>query len=218
MKISHRKFVTLAVLLFTGNILLAQKAYDNTTVWKKQVAREIIVKDTEDTKKHHLRDLGIDTTLLEMIVNAVKAGKLTAYSNFDYRFTTKLTMQQFNEMVTVKPDTVIVYDPIPEKGRALIVNHDDIDYDAIKKFRILEDWTFNITTGNTDIHIEGIAPIKEIYGENGDFRGTQAMFWLKYNEVVPILDRYAKTHPDKSLGFRIWNDYFYSDVKPGEKK
>jgi hypothetical protein len=217
MKISHRKLLTLVALLLTCNILFAQKASDNTTVWKKQVAREIIVKDTEDTKKHHLRDLGTDTTLLEMIVNAVKAGKLTAYSNFDYRFTTKLTMGQFNDMINPKPDTVTVTDPASGKERTVMVNH-DFDYDAVTKFRILEDWTFNTTTGNTDIHIEGIAPIKEIYGQNGDFRGTQAMFWLKYNEVAPILDRYAKIHPDKSLGFRIWNDYFYSDVKPGEKK
>ncbi len=209
-------FVAGVVFLWSCGTVSAQVNKQTGVVWKKQVAREVEIK-SGDEKVHHLRDLSRDTTFLELIVNAVSAGKITAYSNWDHRFSTKLTIKEFNEMLVSRPDTQMIVDPITRKEKTVIITH-DLDFEAIHKYRILEDWSFNRATGNTDVHIEGIAPIKEIFGEDGSFRGVQAMFWVKYNDLAAIMQHYEQYHPDKTIPALIWNDYFLSDVKPGEKK
>src|ERR1019366_3196053 len=97
------KSLLVAILLFAGSTVLAQKSTHPTgAVWKKQVAREIDTRVKEDEKVHHLRDLSNDTTFLELVINAVKAGKITAYSNYDHNFSTKLTIPHFNQLFDSK--------------------------------------------------------------------------------------------------------------------
>jgi hypothetical protein len=205
-----------AILLFACNTSFAQKA-GSAAVWKKQVYRVLDMKEKEDPKEHHLKEASNDTTMLEMMVNAIRAGKITAYSNFDHSFTTKLTAAQVTEMIIPKPDTQVIVDPITGKEATRIIRH-EFDYSVVNKYRLLEDWTFNPMTGKTDIQITGICPVKEIYGDNGDFRGLQAIFWLKYPDAANIIARYEQYHPNNTITAKIWNDYFYTDAKPEEQK
>ena len=206
------------ILLLAGITSFAQKNGNSlATVWKKQVARVIDMQEPEDTIVHHLRDAGNNTTLTEMMVNAIKTGNVAAYSNYDNTFSTKLTIAQINEMTSSKLDTVVMTDPVTGKEVMKIISR-DMNYDLIHKFRLLEDWTFNPGTGKTEIQIVGIAPIREIYGEDGSFRGVQAMFWLHYNDALPIISHYEQYHPNNTIAEHIWNDYFLSEVKPSEVK
>jgi hypothetical protein len=179
-------------------------------VWKKQTTRIIDLGEQEDTIKHHMKDASPDTTLVELWVNAFKAGRLTLYSNIDHSFTTKLKREQLLEMLTSKPDTVIMFDPVDGKEVLKVIHH-DLNYSAFRKYRILEDWTFDAATGKTSVEITGIAPLREIYGEAGDFRGVQAMFWIRYKDARPIIEKYERYHPTNTISSKIWNDYFYAD-------
>lgn len=209
-RFNQGKTLLTAVLVCVCAASFAQK--DTKGVWKKQVSREIDMQIKEDDKKHHLKDLSNDTTLVEMILNAIKAGKITAYSNWDHSFTKKVTYKEIYAAQVPKPDTVIIVDPVTGQELQKIVAH-DFDPDVVRKYRILENWTFNPTTGNTDIHIEGVAPLREIVVD-GNFRGMQALFWVHYNELLPILTHYEQLHPENSIATGIWNDYFYTDVNP----
>lgn len=171
----------------------------NNTAWKKDVARELEV-ESKNPK---------DTTLIEMMVKSVRAGKLTAYSNFDHSFTTKLTLAQFNEQFTPKPDTMTMTDPKTGKEVTKIVSHEPF-FHEVKKYRLLENWTFVPATGNTTIHIEGFAPVKGIIVD-GDLRGYQAIFWTHYNEAYSVITRYDKKYPGEALIPRLWSDYFKND-------
>jgi len=208
------KIVTTVALLLICGAAFAQKE-DNASreIWKKKVARVIDMAQKEDNTNHHLTDMREDTTMLEMMVSAIKNGKLTAYSNFDADFTTKLSPEGLREMMTSKPDTIEVVDPITNARVVKIVRR-DFDNSLVHKYRILEEWAFNPHTGITSIQIIGIAPLREVYDENGSFRGVQAMFWVRYNDVRNIIAKYEQYHPDNSLSGHIWADYFLSDVKP----
>jgi Gliding motility associated protein GldN len=176
--------------------------------WKKQVVRLINVKEKEDTVKHHLKDVSHNKSLAELMINAIYDGKLAAYSNGDDEyFTTKLTPARVKEMLTPRPDTIMVTDPVTGSELMKVVTR-DLDYDMLTKFRVLEDWTFDPNTGNTDVKILGIAPIKLVYGEDGAYRGSMAIFWIKYADALPILERYDRYHPSNTFSNRIWNDYF----------
>ncbi len=207
------KGLIVAFLLLGTSMAYAQKTKSSGTVMKKQVFRELDMQTKEDTKVHHLRDVSNDTTLIEMILKEIKAGRITAYSNYDHSFTTKLTVKEINDMLIAKPDTVMLVDPVTGGETIKIINH-DFDPDAVHKYRLLEEWTFDPSTGNTDIHITGVAPLREIFNEGGTFRGMQAIFWIHYNELVGVLAHYEQYHPDNSLALHIWGDYFLSDVKP----
>jgi Gliding motility associated protein GldN len=210
------RIIFAAIILFAGTNSFGQKA-GSTTVWKKQVYRVLNAMEKEDTKEHHLKNANPDTTMLEMMINAIKSGKLTAYSNYDHSFTTRLTMAQLNEMLLQRPDTQVMVDPITGKEATKVISH-EFDFYAVTKYRLLEEWTFNPVTGKTDIQITGISPVRGIYGENGDFRGIQSIFWLKYPDVINIIARYEQYHPDNTIASKIWNDYFSSDTKPEAQK
>jgi hypothetical protein len=141
---------------------------------------------------------------------------MTAYSNFDHSFTEKATFVQVKNMLIHGPDTTVMVDPVTGRELMQVIEH-DIDYSTVHKYRILEDWTFNRRTGSTEIKITGIAPVQDVYVD-GDFRGSRALFWIKFNEIAPMLAQYEQYHPERTIAAYIWKDYFLSDVKPGEKK
>ncbi len=205
------------LILFTVVLFVAGSTFAQTGVWKKTVSRTIDIAEKEDTVRHHLSDASDDSTLLEMMIGAIKAGKLTAYSAFDHSFTSKMSVAELKEMTASKTDTQIIVDPITNKEILKIIRRDFDPY-AIHKYRFLEEWTFNPNTGKTDIQITGLSPMLEVYGEDGVYRGSKPMFWAKYNDVRPILSRYEQAHPNHTLSSLIWDDYFLSDVKPTDKK
>jgi hypothetical protein len=218
MNTQHLKIAILATafLLFYIASHAQKNAHATGTVWKKEIGRIVELKETEDPKVHHLRNLRNDTVLLEMIVNAVMAGKITAYSSWDHYFTTKLSPKEMQEMLLSKPDTVTMVDPVTGKEMMKIVNH-DFDYGAVTKWRIYEQWSFNRETGHTDIQIVGIAPMLEVYVD-GNYRGMKPLFWIRYADITGILARYEEYYPNNFLAGKIWDDYFLSDVKPGAVK
>ena len=209
------RFTFSVLLVMAGLQCFAQKA--TPTAWKKTVTRTIDLSEKEDSKKHHLKDAGNTTYLAEIMINDITAGKLTAYSNFDVNFSNKLTAAEVKQMFGATKDTVTVQDPVTGREVVKVVTR-DVNYEIMQKFRLLEEWTFNPATGKTDIQITGIAPIKEIYGVDGSFRGVQAAFWLHYNDAQPCINRFDQSHPTGTLAMHIWDDYFLSDVKPKDAK
>jgi hypothetical protein len=204
-----------AIFLFAGTAAFAQK--NATTPWKKTVVRMIDLKEKEDDKQHHLKNAGSNFSLSELMVNEAIAGKVTAWTNTNGNFTAKISAKDVKDIFTSKIDTIKMVDPVTGKEITRYISK-DVNYDALQKFRLQEDWVFNPSTGKTEIQITGIAPIREIYGDDGEFRGVQATFWLRYNEAVPLIAGYDLNHPNNTLENHIWDDYFLSDVKPAIAK
>ena len=210
--------LTLACLFFfTKNSFSENRIKPGATSWKKQVSRVIDITEKSDTVFHHLRDVGPDATLLEMLVKDIKAGKITAYSNRDGNFTTKLTIEALNEMLPFHMEPYIATEPGTGKEITKFAKN-DFDYTTIHKYRILEEWTYNPGTGKTEIEITGIAPIRNIYGSDGLYHGHQAMFYLRYTDIKNILAHYELYHPNNTFTGHIWDDYFNSDEEKTVKE
>jgi len=194
------------LLFFTKNSYSENKSKPAQAVCKKIVSRIIDVREKEDTLITHLKDVSPDTTLVEMMVNAVISGKITAYHDYDTRLISKITGSDVKEMLMSKPDTVITKNSLTGKEELKIIKH-NFDYSAIHKYRILEEWTYNWATGKTEIETIGVAPIMDIYIAD-NFRGIKAMFYLHFSDARRIIDHYELYHPNHTICSHIWNDYF----------
>lgn len=209
-------------ILFFWSLALSKSAQVRAqiaqpTTWKKRVGRTIDVSTNVDTAKQQLRNAGSDSMLSQMFIEAFQSGKLTVYSTIDASLSQRISKIEFENLLGLISDTSVVVDPITgeEVRRIRLV---DVDYDKFQKFRILEDWTFYPATGRTETQIVGVGPVRDVYGSTGDYRGQQTVFWLKYSDAKPIIDRYDQYHPDNTVAGHIWGDYFLSDIKPKEQK
>jgi len=179
-------------------------------LWKKRVWREI---DTREKQNIGFRYQGDENTgggmFIEILIDAIKRGYITAYSVNDDRFTAELTKDQLIEQLTLKPDTQQIEDPVSGQMITKIIRK-DFKPEEITKFRIKEDWIFDRNEGKMVVRIVGIAPVKDVYGDNGDFRGQQAMFWLYYPDIRGVLAKYEVFNPQNDVYRYTWDEFFES--------
>jgi gliding motility associated protien GldN len=192
-----------------SRILPWQSLRENDIMWKKRVWREIDIREKQNMA---FRFPGDDYTgggyFIEIILDAVKKGKIKAYSNVDDRFTNALTKDQILEMMIGEPDTNEVIHPVTGEMQ-IIITRREFNPDIVTKYRIKEDWMFDRNLGRMVVRIVGIAPIKDIIDENtGLFRASQAVFWLYYPEIRPMLAQYEVFNPENDVARMTWNDYF----------
>jgi hypothetical protein len=77
------------------------------------------------------------------------------------------------------PDSITTIDPKTGEEHT-IANDQSPHFEKIRIIRFLEEWTFDPATLTTKIQIEGISPVREVYGDDSVYRGTLSLFWLKY--------------------------------------
>jgi gliding motility associated protien GldN len=187
-----------------------QHIREDDILWKKRVWREI---DTREKQNVAFRYMGDESTgggmFIEILIDAIKRGKVKAYSNFDDRFTQVLSKEQMMEQLIQKPDTLTLTDPITGAEFQKIVNH-DFNPESITKYRIKEDWIFDRNEGRMVVRIVGLAPVKDVLGEAGDYRGSQALFWLYYPDIRGLLAQYEVFNPENDLARYTWDEFFES--------
>ncbi|RYD52996.1 MAG: gliding motility protein GldN [Sphingobacteriales bacterium] len=182
---------------------------ENDVLWKKRVWREI---DTREKQNLAFRYPGDENTgggyFIEILMDAVKRGKIKAYSAYDERFTSALSKDQIIEMMVGKTDTIEVVDPVTGAVSQSYQNR-DFNPELITKYRLKEDWIIDRNTGRMVVRIIGIAPVRDVYDQNtGLFRGTQPMFWLYYPEIRETLAQYEVYNPENDVARMNWDEYF----------
>lgn len=191
---------------------------DEDVFYAKRIWREI---DLRDTVNSVLR--APKSSLIKIILSAVKSGELTAYSpidsllNEDDAFNTPLSPDSANsaalgtvEVSNNKTGTV-----------STVVN--DFNPESFLKYRIKEDWIFDIKRSVFEPRIVGIAPLRL----NSTTNEWQPIFWLYYPEARELLSksRLVNSRNDAStLSFddffirRLFNSYIVKESNPGDDK
>ncbi|MBL8002928.1 MAG: gliding motility protein GldN [Flavobacteriales bacterium] len=75
----------------------------------------------------------------------------------------------------------------------------------IRMYRLKEDWFFDRQRGVMDVRIIGIAPLREVRGEDGELRGYAPVFWLYYPELRYVLANAMAINP-RNEGARLTYD------------
>ncbi len=185
-----------------------QPVREADVMWKKRVWREI---DTREKQNMPFRYPGDDQTgggyFIEILLDAVKKGKIKAYSTFNDQFTQALTKEQIMEKLVGKPDTVEVEDPITGQVTRQISQR-DFDPDKVTKYRIKEDWIMDRNLGRMVVRIIGIAPIIDIMDPNtGEYRTSAPLLWIYYPEARPVLAQYEVFNPQNDVQRMTWDDF-----------
>ncbi len=179
-------------------------------LWKKRVWREI---DTREKQNVGFRYVGDENTgggmFIEILLDALKKGKIKAYKTFDDNFTTVMTKDDIMETIAGKVDTTVMVDPISGQETTKIIKK-DFQPETITKYRLKEDWIFDRNQGQMVVRICGLAPVKDVYGDDGVYRGPQAMFWLYYPDIRDLLAQYEVFNPQNDVARYTWDEYFES--------
>ncbi len=187
-----------------------QPIRETDILWKKRVWREI---DTREKQNVAFRYAGDESSgggmFIEILIDALKTGKIKGYKQFDDRFTQIMSKEDIMESVAGKIDTQTILDPIENKEIQKIIQK-DFDPTAIRKFRIKEDWIFDRNQGQMVVRIVGIAPIIDVIGDDGVFRGSKAMFWLYYPDIRNLLAQYEVYNPQNDIARYTWEEFFES--------
>lgn len=145
---------------------------------------------------------------IEILIDAVKKGKVQAYSILDDRFTQALDLEAFNESLGGTWDTTEV--PDINTGEIILkVTRREFDVNSVTKYRIKEDWVFDRNAGRLMVQVVGIAPLKDQYDPNTNaFLYSGPIFWLYYPDLRKVLANYEVYNPNNSLHRMTWADYF----------
>ena len=181
-------------------------------VWTKRVSRLISIVDTGNVEKRKLRDESNGVSLAELLTDNALKGKIRAFSAADSKLIELLAPGQLHDIIDGRPDTIEIEDPISGKVFKKVIKR-DFNYNEVTHFRILEEWSFDRETAKTNIQIIGIAPVKDVYGDDGTFRGRMSLYWLRYDDVKNILAQFERTHPNANIALGVWTSYFTENEK-----
>lgn len=144
---------------------------------------------------------------INIIMDAAKNNEITLYSTVDGdEFKTPLTSDEAKSMGT-NSDTVVTYDPETFVEKVTVV-HNDLNWEDIKRFRVKEVWFFDKESSTLQVRVLGIAPIKEVKDDKGNFRFEQPMFWAYYPTLRTTLARHESFNPLNDAQRMTWEDVF----------
>lgn len=185
-----------------------QPLREDDVMWKKRVWREIDVRQKQNMPFIYPGDENTGGgSFIEILIDAVKKGKVMAYSPMDERFTTAFTKDQIMDVLIGKPDTV----PVENIETGLIeyrITRTDFDPNSITKFRIKEDVIFDRNLGRKVTRIIGLAPLLDKKSSSGEYIGTAPFFWLYYPDIRDVLAQYEVFNPENDVARMTWDDYF----------
>lgn len=169
----------------------------------KRIWRDIDLKDKEN---YIFATPG--ASLIEAIMEGIKAGKLTPYNPEDDGFKTKLTAREGEARFT---DSVLV--PIFDNEGNQIdarMTLNEFNPEKVTKFRIKEDMFFDKQRGKLETRIIAVAPLMTINTstELAESVGETPAFWLYFPQLRYRLVQIDVSDPDRELYDMTMDDLF----------
>lgn len=175
--------------------------------WKRRVWRQIDVRQKQNQPFIYKGDeYSGGGSFIEILIDAVKKGKVAAYSNMDDRFTAPLNMEDFEKTIGGTEEETPVEDAVTGETVIRRVRR-EFDVNLVTKYQLKEDWVFDRNSGRMVVRIIGIAPLMD-REDDGVLRGSLVMFWLYYPELRKLLANYEVYNPQNDLNRMSWADYF----------
>lgn len=161
---------------------------ESDVIYAKRIWREI---DLREKMNRYLASP--KARLIDVLINAIKAGELTAYDATPNAakddpdgdaFSTPLTPAQ---ALSKMADSVVV-DKFDSAGNKIgsVVQAGEFNPDSVVKFRIKEDWIFDKQRSVFEPRIIGIAPMVRPKAGNVQL-DYQPAFWIYFPDARPIL-------------------------------
>ena len=162
-------------------------------------------------------------SLIDLVLDAIKEGSLTAYSTVDDEFTLPVTMSEVESKGGARRDTVKMQRPDPPYDEYDTVIAREFSPDKVIGYRLKEDWFFDKQRSVIEVRIVGFAPLVYAVDEDGNVReGNQKLplFWVYYPEARNLLaktEAFNRTNDAERRSFddifqkRLFGSYIYKE-------
>jgi gliding motility associated protien GldN len=169
--------------------------------WEKRIWRVLDVRE-----KMNKTFVYPEAPLINIILKAAQNEEITLYSAIDDKFTQEFTADEAST-IGVSVDTIITFDPETFAEQMKVVRN-ELNWEDIKRFRIKEVWFFDEETSTMQVRILGIAPLREVYDDQGNFKYEQPMFWAYYPSLRDVLATKEAFNPLNDAARMSWEDIF----------
>ena len=129
-------------------------------------------------------------SLIDVLMDAIEEGSLTAYNFADDEFTSPITIKEIEARGGSRTDTMKMNRPEPPYDEYDTVIAKEFSRDKVIAFRVKEDWFFDKQRSVMDVRIIGIAPLVLAVDEAGNAREDNSkipLFWIYYPEARKLL-------------------------------
>lgn len=182
-------------------VLPYEPVREGDVFWEKRIWRVIDVREKMNKSFSYP-----EKPFIKIIMDAAINGDLKVYGTEDDKFSARLNPDEAASMSSAA-DTVTSFDPETYKEEIKIVRN-DLNPDDIKRFRLKEVWFFDSKSSTLKVRILGIAPLREVYDDNGNFRYEQPMFWVYYPDARKLFAKETAFNPWNNASPMTWEDIF----------
>lgn len=180
-------------------VLPYEPVRENDIFWEKRVWRVV---DTREKMNHTFSYP--ERPFASILLDAAMNGDITVYSQEDDRFSYPLTAEEVAAK-TSTIDTIESFDPETYESTLEVIQN-DLNPEDIKRFRMKEVWYFDEESSTMDVRILGIAPLRDIFDEDGTFLYEDVMFWVYYPEAREVLARERVFNIQNDASLITWED------------
>lgn len=188
-------------LLKQSRVLPYASVREADILWQKRIWRII---DTRE--KMNLPFRYPEATFFDILLQAIAKNEIKAYSTEDDRFSRQLSEKELRQEL-FRADTFEVVDPETYEVTYQIVSH-QINPAEIVRYRLKEVTFFDSRSSTLQTRILGIAPIRDVYRENGVLKYETPLFWIYYPHCREVLARHAVVNEHNDQAQMSWEDLF----------
>lgn len=175
-------------------------------VWQIIDFREKINQPFYYPLQDHLRWKNFITVILD----AVKAGELTAYNSFvDDEFTTPMSVSQVEQNMQGREVKTALEDADGNYRGDTITYEGSFDLAEVKKLKIKEVWYFDKQRSQLQVRVLGLCPVWEYFDQSTQRNITIDMFWIYFPEARHVLARAEVFNRKNGAERRTYDDIFW---------
>lgn len=196
-----------------------QHVREADVMWSTKIERVIDLREKMNQVFYYpLRPVNDRQNLIDVLVQAIKEGTLTAYGNAsnDDEFQSPMSPSEVENIglnqLGLQPMFVEEIED-PETGDAILdtTYNDFSDYaHDVKKYRVKEEWFFDKQRSVMEVRIIGICPVIDRRDEDGIYTGETSLFWVYFPEARKILSKAEVFNHRKNDAARLtYDDIFH---------
>lgn len=182
-------------------------------MWSKRIWRVIDLNEKINLPlRYPLSEATRDRkSLIDVLMDAVNEGSLTAYGYQDDQFILPITQKEVESRGGARTDTTKMQRPDPPYDEFDTVIVREFSRDNVIGYRVKEDWFFDKQRSVMDVRIIGIAPLIYDRDEFGNVREgniKKPLFWIYYPEARKLLANAEVFNRQNDAERRSFDDIF----------